>query len=98
LRHGSTLFAKLYKKATRALNIAITESYLWIDSSIVLTWIQGPPTKWKTFVCNRVVTIQETASAAWRPVPSQSNPADLISRGLDPTTLASSTLWWKRPQ
>jgi hypothetical protein len=31
-------------------------------------------------------------------VPAQSNPTDLISRGLDPTTLASSRLWWNGPQ
>jgi hypothetical protein len=49
---AATLLAKLYKKVTCALNITINESYLWTDSSIVLTWIQGPPNKWKTFVDN----------------------------------------------
>jgi len=74
-------------------NITIDESYLWTDSSIVLTWLQGPPNKWKTFVGNRVALIQEeTASASWRHVASQSNPADLISRGIEPTTLSTSTL------
>ena len=82
-----------------ALNMKIYESYSLTDSSIVLTWIQGPPNKWKTFVSNGVGTIQEeTASATWRHVPSQSNPADLISRGFEPTTLSKSTLWWKGPQ
>ena len=96
---AATLLSKLYKKATRALNITINESYLWTDSSIVLTWIQGPPNRWKTFVGNRVAFIQEeTVSATWRHVPSQSNPADLIKRGTDPSTLATSTLWWKGPQ
>ena len=96
---AATLLSKLYKKATRALNIPVNESYLWTDSSIVLTWIQGPSNKWKTFVGNRVATIQEeTSSATWRHVPSQSNPADLISRGTDPSTLTTSTLWWKGPQ
>jgi hypothetical protein len=96
---AATLLAKLHKKAKRALNVTIHESYLWTDSSIVLTWIQGPPSKWKTFVGNRVTTIQEiTASAVWRHVPTQPNPADLISRGVEPTTLSTSTLWWKGPQ
>jgi hypothetical protein len=97
---AATLLSKLYKKATRALNTTtINETYLWTYSSIVLTWLQGPPMKWKIFVGNRVAKIQkETATVTWRYVPSQSNPADLISRGLDSTTLASSTLWWKGPQ
>jgi hypothetical protein len=92
---AATLLAKLYKKAIHALN-TINESYLWTDSSIVLTWIQGPSNKWKTFVGNRVAIIQEeTSSATWRHVPTLSNPADLISRGVEPTILSTSTLWWK---
>jgi hypothetical protein len=82
-----------------ALNNTTDETYPRTDSSIVLTWIQEPPNKWKTFVGNRVATFQEeTASVTWRHVPSQSNPADLISRGMDPTTLTTSILWWKGPQ
>jgi hypothetical protein len=91
------LLSKLYKRATRALTITINEPHLWTDSSIVLTWIQGPSNKWKTFVGNRVAIIQEeTSSATWRHVPSQSNPADLISRATDLTSSSSSsfTLWW----
>jgi len=38
---------------------------------------------------------EETASVTWRHVPSQSNPADLILRGVEPATLSTSTLWWK---
>jgi len=96
---AATLLSKLYKKAIGTLNITIDESYLWTDSSIVLTWIQGPPNKCKIFVGNRVALIQEeTASVTWRHVPSQYNLADLISRGIEPKTLSTSTLWWKGPQ
>jgi hypothetical protein len=85
-------------KVTAALNRDINETFLWTDSSIVLSWIQGLSSKWKTFVGNRVATIQEdTHSAIWRHVPSQSNPADLISWGTDPVNLSSSTLGWKGP-
>ena len=95
---AAALLAKLYKKVTCALNITIHEFHLWTDSSIVLAWIQGPCNKWKTFVSNRVSLIQElTATATWHHVPSQFNPADLISRGIDPVPLLHSTLWWKGP-
>jgi hypothetical protein len=70
------------------LNNKTDEPYPGTDSFIVLTWIQGPPNRWKTFVGNRVVIIQEeTTSAMWRRVPSQSNPADLISKGIEPSVL-----------
>jgi hypothetical protein len=94
----ATLLAKLFRKAIRALNINYNEAYLWTDSSIILTWIQGAPNKWKTFTGNRVAFIQEeTASATWKHVPTQSNAADLISRGIEPATLANCNLWWKGP-
>jgi len=55
---------------------------LCTDSSIVLNWIQGPLTNWKIFVGNSVAIIQEeTSTEIWRLVPTQSNPADIISRG-----------------
>ena len=41
---AATSLSKLYKKAIRALNIQVNESYLWTDCSIVLTWIQGHQT------------------------------------------------------
>jgi hypothetical protein len=57
------------------------------------------PTKWKTFVGNRVAKIQEeTFAVSWRHVPTESNPADLISRGINPTIVYTSTLWWNWPQ
>ena len=96
---AATLFSEQYKKAIGALNLTINESNLWTDYSIALTWIQGTPNKWKTFVGNRVALIQEeTASASWRHMTSQSNPADFISRGIETITLSTSTLWWNGPQ
>ena len=57
-----------------------------------MTWIEGPSTNWKTSVGNRVATIQEeTSKAILRHVPSQSNPADLISRGIETSTFSPST-------
>jgi hypothetical protein len=95
---AAVLLAKLFRRATCALKTTVHSCYLWTDSSIVLTWIQGASTRWKTFVGNRVALIQETTSdATWRHVPSASNPADLISRGTDPTTLATTALWWHGP-
>jgi len=96
---AAVLLVKLYKQVINALRIPISATYMWTDSSIVLKWIQSPSNRWKTFVANRVSFIQEeTSSVIWRHVPTAHNPADLISRGADPTTLSTLTLWWNSPE
>ena len=63
---AATLLSKLYKKVVGALNLTINDFYLWTDSSILLTWIQGPPNKWKIFEGSSVALIQEeVASVSW---------------------------------
>ncbi|XP_055944621.1 uncharacterized protein LOC129975584 [Argiope bruennichi] len=65
---------------------------------IVLSWIRKEPFLLKTFVANRVTQIQDlTYIEDWRYVPSNENPADLISRGLDPYKLHHCKLWFKGP-
>ena len=78
--------------------LTIPRLELWTDSSIVLTCVQGPPNKWKIFV-GKIIALfeEESAAATWSRVTSQFNPADLISMGIEPTTLSISTLWWNGP-
>ena len=62
------------------------------------TWIKVISNKWNSSVGNRFAIIQEeTSSAIWNHVPSQSNPADLISSGIVPLTTPQSKLWSKGP-
>jgi len=56
--------------------------YCWSDSAVALSWIRDEPSRFNTFVANRVAAIQElTESVEWRYVPTSSNPADILSRG-----------------
>ncbi len=51
-----------------------------------------------TFVSNRVSIIQNAVpDSTWRYVPSKDNPADLLSRGVRPSTLPHTNLWWNGP-
>lgn len=53
----------------------------------------------KVFVANRVAAINELTNAAlWRYVPTSLNPADLLSRSVDPQQVAAATLWWHGPR
>ncbi|CAH2101858.1 unnamed protein product [Euphydryas editha] len=53
----------------------------------------------KPFVRNRVADILEkTDTCIWRHVPTSMNPADLISRGVNISTLHKLDLWWSGPE
>nr|XP_029736215.1 uncharacterized protein LOC115270984 [Aedes albopictus] len=88
----SHLLAQIQKSTS-----LVAPVYLWTDSTITLDWISAPPSTWKTF-CSRVAEIQElTAAASWNHVPSEDNPADLLSRGTSLENLVESSLWWNGP-
>lgn len=70
----------------------------WTDSTIVLAWLAAPPSKWVTFVANRVAKIQSgLARSNWGHVRGKENPADCASRGILPSELPSHSLWWSGP-
>ncbi|GFU05132.1 integrase catalytic domain-containing protein [Trichonephila clavipes] len=96
---AAVLLAKLMKRVETALQMKTPPVYLWSDSTIVLAWIQKKPNLLKTFVANRVATIQHLINAQqWHHVSSEQNPADLVSRGLDPSSLLNNSLWWNGPK
>ena len=81
------------------LNIQEVQIYLWTDSIVTYTWISHHPSRWKDFVHNRVVFIQENLPQAhWRFIPGCDNPADLATRGLNPSQLNEHPEWWKGPK
>ena len=64
------------------------------DSQVALFWIRGIGKDWKPFVQNRVDEIRKlTPVECWNHCPGRENPADLPSRGLTPTELATNQLW-----
>ncbi|XP_018376618.1 PREDICTED: uncharacterized protein LOC108769889 [Trachymyrmex cornetzi] len=72
--------------------------FLWSDSTIALHWVSSPSRRWSTFVANRVGEVQPLAEIRdWRHVNSENNPADVLSRGLNPSELIDSNFWWHGP-
>ena len=56
------------------------------------------PSRCGVFVANRCFEIYTLLSDAyWHHVRYSDNPADVISRGIEPRKLASYSLWWKGP-
>ncbi|XP_039300161.1 uncharacterized protein LOC120355624 [Nilaparvata lugens] len=67
------------------------------DSTVVLHWIRGSPSRWQTFVANRVSKIQNSRIDCWMHVSGEENPADCLSRGLKPMDLINHETWWTGP-
>ena len=93
------LLAKLLEHVTKLLHISQAQIFAWMDSTIVLCLLQKPSSLLKTFVANRLSSIQELLpSSKWRHVPTNQNPADLLSRGMDANQLVRNSLWWNDPK
>lgn len=67
------------------------------DSTVTLYWMRAPPSRWTTFVANRVSKIQDCHVQQWKHVISSENPSDCLSRGLTPAELVNHRLWWNGP-
>lgn len=77
-----------YVRSVFLNRITFQRIYAWSDSTTVLAWIKSDANRWKTFVSHRVTYIQDhIASDLWLYIKSQSNPADIGSRGLSPKCL-----------
>ena len=86
------------QKVMNILNISKNLVHFYTDSTIVLAWIRKSLSDLKTFVASRVTKIQELSNEKQcRHVISKDNPADAISRGMDPATLKNCSLWWNGP-
>nr|CAI5838923.1 unnamed protein product [Callosobruchus analis] len=95
---GALLLAQLMSKIKESMNIDFDNIFYWTDSQIVLCWLNTSPHTLKTFVANRSSQIQELSdSASWRYINTSDNPADLLSRGLSPSTLHNSVIWFHGP-
>ncbi|XP_071579066.1 uncharacterized protein [Temnothorax nylanderi] len=95
---AACLLTKVAEHVRVVLHLEAAPLFLWTDSMVTLGWIRGHPTRWTTFVANRVAEIQRTSSTSqWRHVPGSQNPADCASRGLSPRELLDHPLWWSGP-
>lgn len=95
---SALLLAELMAKVSVILRNPINSITYWTDSMIVLSWLNAEPNKWKIFVSNRVAEIQRLSeNSIWRHIDSANNPADIVSRGVDPLELKNYSQWWQGP-
>ncbi|XP_063371095.1 uncharacterized protein LOC134659355 isoform X4 [Cydia amplana] len=93
---AALLLAQLASRVSKILKDRVPHKmYLYSDSQIVLWWIKTEAVKSTIYVKNRVKQIVElTENSQWLYVRSKDNPADLLSRGVEPHKLQECDLWW----
>ncbi|XP_055843101.1 uncharacterized protein LOC129909944 [Episyrphus balteatus] len=95
---AAELLGRLFVNVKEIMQWKDIEYNLWTDSTVTLHWISKPPCDLKTYVANRVSSIQtNTDIDRWRHVGTKDNPADLLSRGMKPSALVNSKLWLEGP-
>jgi hypothetical protein len=96
---ASVITAKLMRYVQRELSLPDEGHSYWTDSMVALAWIKSNPNKWKQWVGNRVMYIQELSKPEmWHYCPTKENPADLPSRGMTFMDFNSSILWKHGPE
>ena len=95
---GAVLLTELMEAAGVALDIPKSKRHGWCDNTTAICWLKGIPSRWKTYVANRVsLASDHLAPEHWSYVPTLHNPADCASRGLSANDLISHPLWWHGP-
>lgn len=96
---AALLAAKLIFEVAQILHVPKERLVAWTDSMVVLAWLRGEPSRWTTFVSNRVSEILTILdNSQWNHVSTDNNPADCASRGISVSQLLEYKLWWHGPK
>ena len=87
---------RLHTLIETEMTLKFEKIYLWTDSRVVLDWISSTK-KQNVFVSNRLEEIKKTTKTdEWNHVPTNFNPADHGTRGLEPSEIPPK--WLTAPQ
>ena len=95
---GAVLLARLLLEVAKVLVVPKQCIHAWTDSTVVLAWLSSHPSRWKTFIANRVSEILYLMDRnQWAHVSTSENPADCASRGVKPLEFNDLKIWKKGP-
>ncbi|XP_077997089.1 uncharacterized protein LOC144450360 [Glandiceps talaboti] len=98
---AATVSVKVNKQIQEELQLPIHQVLFWTDSTIVLQYIHNSSRRFQTFVSNRLQIIHDASTTGqWYHVPSEQNPADYASRGiqLGKVNIDSKETWFAGPE
>ena len=89
---------RITKFIITSLKLEATKTYIWNDSQIVLYWIHSTK-KLPQFIAHCIGEIHQLIpTATWKYCLTNSNPADLPTRGVTFDQFTSLQLWRQGPQ
>ena len=95
---GAVLLAELLVAVSTALDVPKEQWYGWSDSTAALGWLRNCPSRYKTYVGNRIACAADHVDPKiWGYVNTTLNPADCATRGLSAAELKTHPLWWHGP-
>ena len=94
---AALLAAKVTALVKEELDMVVSETY-WVDSMIVLGYIQNDIKRFRTFVANRRRKVRHlTDKRQWKKIDTKDNPADYASRGISVKETTKVKKWFKGP-
>lgn len=88
------LLCRLLKWTLTSLNLHQIPLYGWTDSTITLAWIKQHPSKWVTYVANRVSEVQTYPQFSGTTFHRSTIPLITLLTAIE---LVSHNLWWSGP-
>ena len=93
------LAVDLMRKVNNVFQIEKEHLYFWTDSVNALCWIQSETKSLKIFAANKVSKIHDaTLKKNWRWTPTDQNPPDLATRGMNAKDLVDNQFWSSGPK
>ena len=95
---AAVVATKLYQFVEEEIDMTLDQVFFWTDSQVVLSYLLNTSSRFKVFVANRIQAIQEISNVQdWHYVPTNLNPADLASRGIQPYETEKLKFWLQGP-
>jgi hypothetical protein len=95
---AATVSIKVARSLIAELDYDNMKSNFWIDSKVVLGYINNDVRRFHTYVANRVQLIREnSAPESWNYVETNNNPANDASRGINCLDIKADHRWFKGP-
>ncbi|XP_077971383.1 uncharacterized protein LOC144425718 [Styela clava] len=96
---AAVVSARMSNLVKTELKLKNATEFFWVDSMVVLGYIQNESKRFNVFVANRVQTIHNFSSpSSWHHVPTKANPSDDASRGLQADQLNAGCRWLNGPE